>query len=75
MTFRIAAIVALLGLSCGSSGSYNSTCASSNTCDSPMVCPTAGPMTGRCTINCTKTEQCASYGGGECTSDVCVPKK
>lgn len=70
----VACFVAL-GLACGgSSKNFNDSCSSSSDCQSSYVCPTVGPMQGKCTISCTKDEQCAAIGAGVCTSDVCIPK-
>ena len=75
IALRSFALVALiLAAACGGPSDYNGSCAASSDCKSGLMCPTTGPMTGKCTISCTKDEQCTPIGGGVCTSDVCVPK-
>lgn len=69
-----ALVLSLAALSCGGPADYGDGCGKSADCKSPMVCPTEGPMSGRCTKDCTKDEECASIGGGVCSSDVCNPK-
>ncbi|MBS2027609.1 MAG: hypothetical protein JST54_06885 [Deltaproteobacteria bacterium] len=74
----IRAISLVLGLfclsSCGGASGYGGSCGQASDCTSSMICPTQGPMTGRCTQACTKDEECAGIGGGVCSSDVCNPK-
>ncbi len=74
-TLRFFVVLATVTLAaCGGGGkSYGSTCSSASDCQSGFICPTDGPMAGKCTISCTKDEQCTSIGGGVCTSDVCDP--
>ncbi len=77
MTRRLLSLLSLLAAlssACGSGTSYNNACASAKDCASGLICPTVGPMQGRCTKSCTKDEECASLGSKlVCTSDVCTP--
>ena len=59
---------------CGGQSGYGGSCSQASDCKSSMICPTSGPMSGRCTQACTKDEECAAVGGGVCSSDVCNPK-
>ncbi len=64
----------LFAAACGPSD-YNKTCSSTSDCKSGLMCPTVGPMAGKCTRSCTKDEECADLGSNlVCTSDVCTPK-
>jgi len=65
------AVIAACG---GANKSFNDTCSSTSDCQSGYVCPTVGPMAGKCTKSCTKDQECAAIGAGVCTSDVCLPK-
>ncbi len=72
---RFAVLAVLTLAACGGGGgkAYNDSCSSGSDCQSGYICPTNGPMAGKCTISCTKDEQCTAIGGGVCTSDVCDP--
>jgi len=75
---RLSFVGFLLAAGCGESSgkTYNESCSSDSNCATGL-CPTKGPMTGKCTISCSKDEHCTSVtnSGAVCTSDVCAPKK
>ncbi len=71
---RLALLTALLATACGGGG-YDQSCAQNADCSGGLMCPTVGPMQGKCTKSCTKDEECASLGSNlVCTSDVCTPR-
>jgi len=72
---RLAAVLLAVALSaCSGANNFNVACGSASDCTQGQICPTAGPMQGRCTKACTKDEECSALSSGHvvCTSDVCA---
>ena len=67
-------LLAVAGCGESSGKSYSEACAEDAQCATGL-CPTKGPMSGKCTVSCSKDEHCSSLGSDlVCTSDVCAPK-
>jgi hypothetical protein len=74
---KISALIAAVALlaSCGSDNNFNLACGTAADCSKAQICPTQGPMQGRCTKVCSKDTDCGNLSSNPvtCVANECTP--
>ncbi|MCA9645021.1 MAG: hypothetical protein H6718_27225 [Polyangiaceae bacterium] len=62
-----------LPLTACASGSFGDKCDVNSDCEEDLVCPTTGPMLGKCTMTCDRDSECVNFGDEvQCDDSVCT---